>query len=903
MKNVKKLLKKAMVFTLAASMLVGTPLTASAAGIRGVYSVSDGTTTTGGNSDTGTVTNTDTNTGVLSENETKIVDFVLDQEYVRTEINANPQPVLKATVILDGAGENDPELVAAINKLIRWETSDSDKVSIDVKASDRTTATLKPKKAANVGEEVEITASIGGNYPFTYTYTDEETHEEKTKVIEGSDVYRKKTAKVFVKEYAENLWFEKDGKQVAEFGKEDGVLVKHMVDMNQWLKKDPATANDTVTWSISKTNAASISEDGIVTVKKYDTKKAQNNTFTVTAVSEKGHAATASLTVDPGVQASKVTIYESRPAGEDDVVLKGTRKVDVGGDEKCEELEVRAVMSAKVDTKDKNKVELEDGAHYIPKGEENEVELTITDAIEWKTSKDKIVEIEPDGNYATLKPIAVGTAKITATATSGKKASFSVKVSATLNGLEVNVDTVPGTAYTGQTYTLDVNRDPESNNDALAWSVYEDAACTVKSKDVTINAKGVLKVKNTLKTDRVYVKVQSKKGNKIANTDSRDKNTYGPQSVDIALDQSSINGIVVTDITNPKNVKPVIKVELDERSRLQTEKTNNAKTDIRFPLDGVYQAQVLLDEEAGDRGDNETLTWTNSNSKVADLSLGDDGVVTIKTKAKGTTKITVSGIKVTKWDDEKDDSAKQAKVIKAQFTVNVVQPTTSVTLNKSDIVIYPKLNKKGEPQKQAVSLKATLNPKGAADPVYWKVYNKDGRVVAENTIINDLPKLTDKTKASGKNNVNYKLEMKAPVLGDEYTVVATSQTGVSATATIRVLQKPTSIEIHDPEQVAKDNHVKFSEPKATGNGTIANTKYVYIGTDGFDMCPEVKVGTEWFKAGDNLTEAVTYTQKGQGKVNIVGNHVYGVKEGKVTITAKTPNNKTTTLKVEVKAAK
>ena len=33
--------KKAMVWTLAASMLVSTPLTASAAGLRDVYSVSD----------------------------------------------------------------------------------------------------------------------------------------------------------------------------------------------------------------------------------------------------------------------------------------------------------------------------------------------------------------------------------------------------------------------------------------------------------------------------------------------------------------------------------------------------------------------------------------------------------------------------------------------------------------------------------------------------------------------------------------------------------------------------------------------------------------------------------------------------------------------------------------------
>ncbi|MBD5524279.1 MAG: hypothetical protein HDR04_07650 [Lachnospiraceae bacterium] len=513
--------------------------------------------------------------------------------------------------------------------------------------------------------------------------------------------------------------------------------------MKRWLEKDPTTANDDITWSISKTSAATISNDGFVTVKKYDSKKPANNTFTVTAVSELGKTATATLTVGEGKPANEVKIYEDKAEPEEDVLLKGTVKVDAGGDEPWTGMDVYAKMIAK------------DGTDY-----------GITDDITWSIGKTKTEIIRLTnvaGTEATLEPVNVGTAKITATATSGKKASFSVKVSAALNGLIVDVDTAPTDAFTGQSFTLGVERDPEMNNDALTWSVWADEACTQKSKDVTINAKGVLKVKNTLQADAVYVKVQSKKDKKIANTDGIDKNTLGPQTVRIGLNQSSINGIAVTNITNAKDPKPVTKVWL-EGTKQKKEDINKAKTDIRIPVNGVYQAEVIEAVEGWDNGTVESFSWTNSNSKVAEMVPDEKaGTVIIKPLAKGTTKITVSGIKVTKWNDDAKTSAKTAKVIKAQFTVNVIQPTTSLKLNKTDIVLYPKANKQGVMQKQSVSLKATMNPKGAADLVNWTVLDKNGKTVAEGV-------LTNKTKASGKNNVNYKVEFAAPALGDVYTV-------------------------------------------------------------------------------------------------------------------------------------
>mgnify|MGYP001040341810 FL=1 len=102
MKNVKKLLKKAMVWAIAASMVVATPLTASAAGLRGVFSVSDGWNAN--ESGTGTVTNTNTNTETLKTYEARIIGIALDKSHIDA-VKGEPE-TLTATIIVDGF-END----------------------------------------------------------------------------------------------------------------------------------------------------------------------------------------------------------------------------------------------------------------------------------------------------------------------------------------------------------------------------------------------------------------------------------------------------------------------------------------------------------------------------------------------------------------------------------------------------------------------------------------------------------------------------------------------------------------------------------------------------------------------------------------------------------------------------
>ena len=179
MKNVKKLLKKAMVFTVAASMLVGTPLTASAAGIRDVYSIQDGSgSDEEKESGTGTVSNTDTGSGVLVDNDAKIIGIVLDKENVNAEKGKKGQ-FLKATIVLDGEiykkDENGKEVNVTeevrkkLASKIRWELSFADgskdenpAATVGIKSPtdengkiiDKTIAEVNPKKGTKKGKEV-----------------------------------------------------------------------------------------------------------------------------------------------------------------------------------------------------------------------------------------------------------------------------------------------------------------------------------------------------------------------------------------------------------------------------------------------------------------------------------------------------------------------------------------------------------------------------------------------------------------------------------------------------------------------------------------------------------------------------------------------------------------------------
>ncbi len=943
MKNVKKLLKKAMVFTVAASMLVGTPLTASAAGIRDVYSIQDGSgSDEEKESGTGTVSNTDTGSGVLVDNDAKIIGIVLDKENVNAEKGKKGQ-FLKATIVLDGEiykkDENGKEVNVTeevrkkLASKIRWELSFADgskdenpAATVGIKSPtdengkiiDKTIAEVNPKKGTKKGKEVVVTASINSSYWFD---EDGNAHEYERPVgtYEAS-------AKVFVKEYSTGL----------EFKDVPTLYVKHTLDLNDYLVRTPSTANDDITWITTDAKIATVNAAGVATFKK-------EGSCLIYAVGEHGDEAMAWLPVDvkAGVQSSRIEIVDAstdKPF-KNDKGLSNKADADLGAGEWNADAEVvmyAKVKGAIVSSTDSKKaatslddakksgdkytignVEVKNGdIYYLASDDKKEAieqpAIEITDTVTWTSNKPAIVSVAGDDAEAVLTAKAVGTAVVTAKASSGKTAKVTVAVKATLSGLEIT--NTERELYSGQSLQMTFDRTPVENKDGVKWSIKKVKYLkngVEKEKahpNATINAKGLLKIKPKLDlsetgTDDSYqvvtVVLESKTTKKL---EDGKKVPVASDEYDIVISQSSIDKITVTDDADV-TVAEVFTEYKDngsasvKQSLKPSDKANT--TYISVPKDRTYTAVVEasrgLDYEAGP----ETLTWTTSNAKVASISYTADGKAKITANANGKATITVSGIRAV---NKPDGSIKSASVIKTTFKVDVKQPVKTVTLNKPSVVLNEKRQKKSGVEviaDQKVALKATLGPKGVKkEAVYWSV-KENG---TELTDLKALGLMDNKGKL--KTAANVSVNLPAPAIGDVFEITARTESGAYAVSTVKIVKKTTSVAIAEEKELADKTPVLFSEKNKQGKDVL-NTQNVGIG-EKFTMYPYINVGkdaktnVEYYAAGTENCEDVTYSVNKKGIVTIDDDGtVHAINKGTVKITAKTPLGKKAVLTVNV----
>lgn len=899
--KMKKLLQKAVVYAVAASMLVATPLTASA-GLRGVYSVSDGYNDDiekdGDKSHTGTVTTTDTNTSVLGDNDAKIIGIVLDQSTVSTYVGVpeDERPQLTATIVLDGKitkkvdGKDvdiTDEVAKQISDKIKWKvtnldgTTDPDKagralnetLSITaerekdddgkVTSVDRTVVTLNPRRGTKYGNLL-VTASIGGAAKYDYKYIDEDGVEQTGHFDGTSEVYSA-SAEVFIKEYTTGLSLRNPGSPQ---------YVKHTVDMTPYLDRVSDTANDTITWSVKPgiTGAATISDAGVVTIKKYSTKAADveagKNTVTVIAISERGLKAETTFDVDPGVAADKVEIKENGTT-----ITK--RTIDLGGPDlegyREESIDVTAVMTRKDGNND-----------------------GITDVIKWSNNKPAIVELTENDENATLKALAVGTAKITATASGGKKATLTVTVKATLNGLDITTEDC--TLYSGQTLQMEEEKRPEQSKDAVTWSIKKVAKNPEEDPDdpntklianpnATINGKGVLTIKNTINPNYpdVIVEVRSK-SKVVVGKDANGKDVkdyiYGDSVCVINVEQSSVDIIEVTDDTNT----PIARVNVDNSKDKVTGALNT--TYISVPKNRTYKATAIPALEDG-TDSAKTLAWKTSSAKVATVEPNGDGTAKIKAVGKGTATITVSGIHATYKDD---GSVKSTKAIKVTFKVSVKQPVTSLTMNTTSVVLKTGVDKNKHDDttkdlKTTLSVKANKNAKADVDWTYRVI--KEGQNHKDHTIAS--PKVTI-------NNGKVTIEKNTYASGDVIRIIAKDkETGVKATADIKIISPSKSVAILN----ASGDEFKYTntKDKEVKKATVLDFEkpLVLYPTITLNDGSPMLAGTT---GGGTTVAGVTYTVNKKGIVQIEGNTVYRLKEGSVVITAKTDDGKTYKLTID-----
>ncbi len=621
-------------FTLTAAMLIGTPLSASAAGLVDLYKVEDGwgNITDQGDPDntrTGTVTATQSNSGVLNANPT-LAGIVLDETNYEIElpVSAGTKHTLTASFDwgTDKLDEDTQKLNDKLLKHLKWSSSDTRVLALEGKfnGASRDVITLKPKAAGTA----KVTVSLdSAEY----------------------DLHYSAVATVTVVQYAEKLGFSEDLTTYAVTG--------NVIDLNEYVetyvKKDGKDVmedtSDIITYALKADSKTATLKNSMLTLKK-------EGEIQLMAIGKKAKSEWLPIGVKKGSNAKKIEF-----AGRD---VNGTKLAWAINDGMTWNVQAKVT-------------ETKDGASIC------------TDKISWSSKKPAIVEVQTtapmklDKDNAcevTLIPKAVGKAQIVAKASSGKSATLNVTVSANLT--QIKIEEAKGkdneadiTYYSGQTVDLYELADQYFENkgemnftDAgLKWIFDGDSSAQKPMKKVaSLNAKGILNIKPDVSGGTDEIRVLAVNAKKVGN---KKPGEIKSEVLKIKLEQ-----VNVTEITVKKGgeteasakaidgkVKQVVKGKTDTvsagASRVYTLKARGT----------IGESKEIVDL------DRSVLGWTASgNGKIvkASRNKSDNGVISaIK---KGTATITVNS--ATKKNDK-------YVAIKTTFKAKVTAPTKTLSLS------------------------------------------------------------------------------------------------------------------------------------------------------------------------------------------------------------------------------
>ncbi len=852
MKNMKKLLQKAMVFTLTAAMLIGTPLSASAAGLVDIYKTEDGWGDKVPGSDDDTRTGTVTSTVTSTDTRVLGVDGVLegivlsetDVELEMVGAYDSTHPV-KESLKVDFVWSDDANHEAdekLLEKKFKWETTDRDIVSLN-----------NPNKNGKLSE-MEVVAKAGGKAGVTVSLNDYE-----------NNIHFTTTANVTVKQYASELSF---SKELDEEAYENVSLT-----LEDYLVRDPKTASDEVSYEVVRGNGTI--KNGVLKLGKLT----KGDKVTVIAIGEKVKSEPKEITIKAAVPATKVAIRKVKTT---DKITKYDWLVNTESENQFE-----VVLDTKA-TKD-----------ITP---DNADRFTLcTDKITWSSQKPEIVAVQGSskGDVVTLVPKKVGSSKITAQTSSGKKGTLNVTVRANLTGFEISADTT--TLYSGQSIKLDATQyfaakkgdDKENANftDAgLTWSFAgEKDAVKAMKKAAKLNAKtGVLTINadvSGVKEIKVTATNAKKIGKKGDATEEKAKTLepIGKQPITFELKQINITNITVYENTG-KDAKPIAHVFVDnsgKKPKLVTERIDKKVSTVTIPAGTTRTYAVVAEGSVVGTGEKvainaeDMLNWASAKEKVA-VATRINGAKrgNVKAESKGSAKITVSGATTL-------DGGKKYKAISASFTASVTAPTKSIKLSTKNSAIQ------ATGKKQTVTIKAALD-KGCTSKtkeIVWKARN----ITTDDTTL---------TATGGK----VQLPIGSYKAGDIILVTAKiPSAGVQSRMTLKVVEPSIAVEIRNGKTEGAGEIFTVGKKKNNAEIRLSDA------TTNLQMVSMVNVGTktapEWAVAGGDASHShvanVTYTVNKKGIVQIVDGEVKGIKAGTVKITATTADGKKATLTVKV----
>lgn len=861
-----RVIKKMMAYLLVGAMVLSTPMTASATepSIADVYTDTDD----GGGSGTLSGSSTDTNSGVFNDTlgeegiEAQVLGLALDKTSLSLEVNGDiASDKLQARVLFNDYDPKDEEMVLTANaatkevidKFLRWEVLNNENKVVGL------TYCVKPDGSKDYSM-VNVNAKNGGkvtvrayiDYDGDHELDDNEFHAEAT---------------VSVKQLAESIEFVKE-KMPENF------YLKRKYDLNKYIQVNPSTATCDVSFYVGSADAkkVAISDDGIMTVKKL-AKKNTAEPIKLYAVTENNKKADVEIMLHPGVPANKVTISSDNGNILDHGKIK-TKDM------------TKATLTAKLDPKTTG---------------------VVTDDVEWTVKQPKVpvISMLPQSSeddertlQANIKAVGVGTATVTAKASSGKKSTFKITVNSTPSGIEVtDIETWTGAkpSLTAVLYADDCETDKDGNVTKAGTPIQvgktkvsyralkgKDDGAATNPKNIKVNAKGVVTSSNLLvdgtKTpidaDSRTIEVTAKfkdGGNQILKTKCK-----------VKVKQANIKNITVTDMTYITSEKPDGKL-VDFKGKKQDSASASAVSGGKY----TYKAFAFADEKNTTPAPqyNEAIVWASSSAKVGTIAVdkanesGNYGKLSVLKG--GTTKVTASYVTV----NTNGKGKKTAKLNKKTITVKAVQKATSLTLNKNIFTVVAGSNAKDV----AINVKKQL-PSGSKDKITWKVVagDSDGNMLKDKD--GNVIKSTNVAPVSAKKTTSVKIPVSQYEAGTVVKVGAYADGGAVAYAYIYVV----------------DDKTKGVQVVKSGAKTTKET--MQVGQEPIKLVPQIK------NSKNNFVDALTYTKENKGyvsdpvtysfskagiaSIDSKGN-ITAMKPGKTKLTVKTLSGKKATVTITV----
>ena len=834
-----RVIKKMMAYLLVGAMVLSTPMTASAT----EPSIADVYTDTDDGDGSGTLSGSGTNSDMFNETlgdekvQAQVIGLALDKTSLSLEKNgAVDSDRLQARVLFTDYSPEHEEMVLAadaktkeiIDKFLKWRVIDDKGNTVNNVVG--LSYYEKPDNGGKDYSRVNVNAKHGGTVQ-VQAYIDYNNN----KKLDAGEFHAEAT--VTVKEFANDFTWNVPA--------DEKFFMNWEYDLNDYIKLDPETASDDVSFYATGSNAkkVTISDSGIMKVKKVS----KNDTVEVVATIENGVNHKTTLTLDPGSPAKKVEFVEK------------TVTLDHGKQKEREhEVKVKLIPVTSGDT--------------------------VTDLVKWTAKPDVVnfTDISRNNNEITakitIKGDAVGKVKITAQATSGKKATATVVINSTPDNIKVE----PVVTWTGKKPKVEVvPLGDDGEKIPVNKNGYKFEVTSVKTKNIknikvnktsgaitipTMLTSGTGKNKTMVKQDVANVKVSLTKANgkKYTGKTVEYNNT-------ITAKQANIKNISVWNTT----YNAAGTLVLSENDKNATEPKGNYKITVGSKYQ--YRVDAISGwKEDGDKVNPElsdAVAWASSSAKVGTVS---DGGLFTALKG-GTTKVKLSYVTIT------DETKCKAKLNSKTITIKPIQKATSLTLNKNTFVVVENTSAKNI----SINVKKQF-PSGAKDKITWRmITNLED---AKTQPLNDVNRATTKVSVPVD---SYKA-------GTVIKVGAFADGGAVAYAYIYVVaDKTKAVRAMEGEKATTDSSAKKL------------TKLELAVGDSKTITPQIqKTSDKTFiqatvYSKENIgysTDPVTYSfsKAGIASINSQTGKITAMKPGTTKLTIKTLSGKKATVTIKVK---